>query len=184
MADPPAIDPRVTAAAAGDRRAAHDLLTELLPRIRNLIRYLIRRDQDVDDIAQEALIALARGFGTYRGEGKLTSWVDRVVVRVTFNHLKRARKHTDARTDLGPDLSLVPNSDEPPDRYAARRQRVAMLDRLPDDQRQALVLHFVLGMTVPEIGRELSVPDETVRSRLRLGKKKMRALEDDGGTDA
>ena len=44
MAESSFIDPRVTAAAAGDRRAAHELLSELLPRMRNLIRYLIRGD--------------------------------------------------------------------------------------------------------------------------------------------
>ncbi|MEM9490180.1 MAG: sigma factor, partial [Myxococcota bacterium] len=71
----------VAAAAAGDRQAMQAVLTELLPRARNLIRYLVRGDQEVDDIAQEALIALVRGIATYRGEGKLTSWADRVVAR-------------------------------------------------------------------------------------------------------
>jgi RNA polymerase sigma-70 factor (ECF subfamily) len=36
-------------------------------------------------------------------------------------------------------------------------------------------LHYVLGMTVPEMGAELGVPEETVRSRLRLGRQRLRA---------
>src|SRR5262245_38147803 len=58
---PGAIDTRIAAAARGDRAAAQALLTELLPRVRNLVRYLVRGDRDVDDIAQEALIAIACG---------------------------------------------------------------------------------------------------------------------------
>jgi RNA polymerase sigma-70 factor (ECF subfamily) len=41
-------------------------------------------------------------------------------------------------------------------------------------QRDVLVLHYVLGMTIPEIAEELGVPDETVRSRIRLGKERLR----------
>jgi RNA polymerase sigma-70 factor (ECF subfamily) len=62
-----------------------------------------------------------------------------------------------------------------PDRYYARRQLAAELDELPNPQRDALVLHYVLGMTVPEMGTELGVPEETVRSRLRLGRQRLRA---------
>lgn len=171
------IDPRVHAAASGDRAAVHEILSELLPRARNLIRYLLRGDGEVDDIAQEALIAIARGLPSYRGEGKLTSWADRIVVRTVFAELRRDRKHH-AHRDTGADLSLVSHPDAPPDRYTDRRRQVELLDQLPDDQRRALVLHFVVGLSVPEVARELDVPLETVRSRLRLGKARFRALHE------
>jgi RNA polymerase sigma-70 factor (ECF subfamily) len=183
MAESAEIDPRVQAAADGDRGAVHELLTELLPRVRNLIRYLLRGDGEVDDMAQEALIAIARGLPGYRGEGKLTSWSDRIVVRTVFAELRRDRKHH-AERDVGADLSLVSHPGSPPDRYAERRGRVELLDRLPEDQRRALVLHHVVGFSVAEVARELDVPLETVRSRLRLGKARFRALhqtESEGG---
>ncbi len=175
MTASPQPDPRVVAAANGDRAAAEALLTELLPRARNLIRYLIRGDGDVDDIAQEALIALLRGFSTFRGEGSLEAWANRIVVRVTFAYLKKARKHTRMRDD-GPDLAAVPAPDAPPDQYAERRRMAKLLDEIPDDQRHALVLHHVLGLSVPDVAEQLGVPFETVRSRLRLGRQRLRAL--------
>jgi RNA polymerase sigma-70 factor, ECF subfamily len=52
---------------------------------------------------------------------------------------------------------------------------VAALDRLPEPQRHAMVLHHVLEMNVREIGLELGVSPETVRSRLRLARAKLRA---------
>jgi RNA polymerase sigma-70 factor (ECF subfamily) len=84
-------DPRITAAASGDRTAAESLCRELLPRVRNLVRYLVRGDARVDDIAQEALIAVLRGLATYRGDGRFEAWVDRVVARSTFAALRRLR---------------------------------------------------------------------------------------------
>lgn len=171
-------DPRIEAAASGDRAAAQALLSELLPRARNLIRYLVRGDDEVDDIAQEALIALVRGFGSYRGEGKLDSWADRIVARVTFAYLRRVRRDRQQQVD-GPDPSAVSHPDHPLDQYALRRQLVRLLDDIPDDQRHALVLHHAMGLSVPEIAEQLGVSPETIRSRLRLGKSKLRTLHGD-----
>jgi RNA polymerase sigma-70 factor (ECF subfamily) len=96
-------------------------------------------------------------------------------VRVTFAHLKKVRADR-ARRASKPDLQLVPDGPVPADSYAARREAVWLLDQLPDEQRHALVLHHVLGMTVPEISEESKIPFETIRSRLRLGKQRLRAL--------
>ena len=170
-------DGRLAAAVAGDRGALESLATELLPRVRNLVRYLVRGDGDVDDIAQEALVAIIRGLPSHRGQGTLHAWANRVAARATFAHLRRARRAR-AQVDAGADLAAVPDPDGPPDDYTARRRAVAMLDRLPDDQRHALVLHHVLGLSVPEISTELQIPFETVRSRLRLGMAKLRALHE------
>ncbi len=165
-------DPRIAAAASGDRRAAEALCRELLPRVRNLVRYLLRGDARVDDVAQEALIAVLRGLGTFRGEGRFESWVDRVVARTTFDRIRRIRaesqpgEHAPVEGAAGEDLGG--------ETYALRRELAAALDRLPTDQRESLVLHFALGMTVPEIAEVAAAPIETVRSRLRLGKAALR----------
>lgn len=174
-------DPRIAAAAAGDRAAAQVLCRELLPRVRNLVRYLLRGDARVDDVAQEALIAVLRGLGTFRGDGRFESWVDRVVARTTFTAIRRFR----AETQPGEHAAIEgePGGDASGgDTYALRRELALALDRLPADQRESLVLHFAVGMTVPEIAEAAAAPIETVRSRLRLGKAALR--EALGGRDA
>src|SRR5215510_1078522 len=125
------IDPRIAKAAAGDRKAAHALLSDHLPRMRNLIRYLVRGDREVDDIAQQALIAVVKGLGSYRGEGRFESWVDRVTVRETFAHLARDRKEREGRAMLY-DVDSIPA--EGRDAFLERREAVERLDALPDDQ--------------------------------------------------
>jgi len=170
----PAIDPLVAAAAQGDRAAAGELARRLVPRVRNLVRYLVRGDQDVEDIAQEALVALLRGLPSYRGEGELYAWADRVVARATFAWL-RHRHGEQARSSAAAGLHAVPADEGArPDEYLRRRRLVRHLDALPLEQRHALVLHHVLELTVPEIARELATPEETVRSRLRLARLRLR----------
>ncbi len=166
------------AAVAFDREALEAVTAELFPRVRNLVRYLVRGDSEVDDIAQEALVAIIVGLPSYRGDGALTAWADRVTVLATFGYLRR---NTRARrqVEVEADLSAVASPDSPPDEYAERRQIVAMLDDISETQRHAMVLHFVLGMSVPEIASMVKVPVETVRSRLRVGMEKLRALYGD-----
>jgi len=127
----------------------------------------------VDDVAQEALVAVFRGLGSYRGDGKFKSWVDRIVARTTFAWLKKRRKDP-AGPNYSPDLTLVGAGT---DEYLGRRRAARLLDRLPTEQRNSLVLHHVMGMSIKEVSLELDVPQETVRSRLRLAKKRLLRLE-------
>lgn len=146
-----------------------------------MIRYLVHGDQDVDDIAQEALLAVLRGHSSYRGEGSLESWADRVVARVTFAWLRRRKPRRvwslEAEEDASADDTALP------DEYLRRRRFALLLDQLPQEQRYALVLHHVLGLSVAEIELETATKAETVRTRLRLGKKHLRQLADPDSTD-
>jgi len=170
----PARDPRITAAVGGDRAAAESLCRELLPRVRNLARYLLRGDARVDDVAQEALIAVLRGLATFRGDGRFESWVDRIVARTAFAAIRRIRAQTQPGEHAAVDDAPGADDGDGRDRYALRRELAEALDRLPQDQRESLVLHFAVGMTVPEIAEAVAAPIETVRSRLRLGKAALR----------
>jgi RNA polymerase sigma-70 factor (ECF subfamily) len=156
-------------AAGGHSASVQQLLVDLLPRVRNLVRYLVRGDTDVDDLSQEALLLILQGIGSYRGEGAFRSWADRVVVRSVLAARKAAQRAQ--YTDLS---ELAPEPATSGERYCLRRRLVLELDALPTPQRDALVLHYVLGLTIPQISEELELSDETVRSRIRLGKERLR----------
>jgi RNA polymerase sigma-70 factor (ECF subfamily) len=170
----PAVSRLVERAQAGDRGALRELLLEVQPRVRNLVRYLVPGDSDVDDYAQEALVALIRGLPTFRGEGTLEAWVGRVSARAVFAALRKRRRDSELPPAAQP--QPVPSTDERPDAYIQRRRLVRLVDTLPAEQRSALVLHHVLGMSIPEVASELAVPNETARSRLRLGMAKLRSM--------
>jgi RNA polymerase sigma-70 factor (ECF subfamily) len=162
-------------AAQGDRRAAGELLRELLPRARNLVRYLTRKDSEVDDLAQEAMVNILRGLAGFRAEGSVQSWADRIVVRTVFAHLRQRKGSQKAHVEYTPEIGAVDNDQASPT-FLARRRALVALDALPDEQRDVLVMHHVAELGVREIAEELGLPFETVRSRLRLGMARLRAL--------
>ena len=166
-------------ATGGDASATEQLFLQLLPRVRNLVRYLVRGDRDVDDLSQDALVMILKGMPGYRADGPFRAWVDRVVARSVFAALKRRASvvllaEREAQTEL--EAASYDAGDEA---YCLRRRLVALLDRLPEAQRVALVLHYVMGLTISEASNELGVAEETLRSRLRLAKDRLRsAIED------
>jgi RNA polymerase sigma-70 factor (ECF subfamily) len=170
--DAPHLDARTRAAAAGDRDAQGALLREHLPRVRNLVRYLLRGDDDVDDTAQVALCEVVRCLASYRGDAPLTAWIDRITARTALRRVRTRRAEARRRTSYEPELHAAPYAVD--ERYLARRRAVHALDLLPEDQRAVVVLHHVLGLSVPELAEELEIPFETARSRLRLGMDKLR----------
>jgi RNA polymerase sigma-70 factor, ECF subfamily len=174
----PELESYVAAAVAGDERARARLVEALLPRARNLVRFLVRGDAESDDIVQDALVIMLERLASYRGEARLERWADGVVMRVTLHHLRRLRRRLRRFVSRPPEeLESQPDVLVPAPvlrSYAARREVIAALDRLPYKQRHALVLHHVLGMTVHEVAAELGVPHETLHSRLRAGMKTLR----------
>ena len=158
-------------AAAGEPASIRQLTRDLLPRVRNLVRYLVRGDRDVDDLSQDALLLILEGMQTYRGDGPFRSWADRVVARSVFAARRSSARRSEQPVD---EAVLAAEPSTLPDRYYLRRQVAERLDALPLAQRDALVLHCVVGLRVAEVAAELGVPEETVRSRLRLGKDRLR----------
>jgi len=172
--DPVAQRSVVDAAARGDRAAAEQLVRALLPRVRNLVRYFVRGDSEVDDLAQESMVTILRGLSSYRGEGTVSAWSDRIVVRTVFAYLRKSRASQQAHVEYTADLVPVPTG-ESAHNFLARRRAVRALDDLPDEQRDVLVMHHVLGLSVREIADEVDAAFETVRSRLRLGMARLRS---------
>jgi RNA polymerase sigma-70 factor (ECF subfamily) len=167
-------DPRIKAAAGGDRAAASALLTELLPRTRNLVRFLVPGDSDVDDFAQAALIEVLRSLPSFRGESALTTWADRITVRTVMRLVGRRQRERTERAQLDPAEHAVHSSLQDGADFSARRRLARVLDTIPEAQRTALVMHHVVGLSVPELAEELGLSFDTVKSRLRLGMERLR----------
>lgn len=171
-----ATDARIAAVLSGDQQATEALLRSLLPRVRNVARALLGADNEVDDVAQAVLLQVLRGLETFRGEGSLAAWVDRITIRVAISASRRAALRREREQVAAAGVELIESPAAAGDDYVYKRQVAELLDAVPDEQRQALVLHHVLGLSVPEVASEQGVSIETVRSRLRLGMGRMRAM--------
>jgi len=165
-------------AAGGDRRAAHALLLRVGPSmLRAVRRVLARRTEDVEDVVQEAMQALVDALPGFRGQCTVLHFAWRVAVLTALAN--RRRLDLRAQWSAGATPAIDPAADGPSPAEAtllrSRREALsALLDQLPPDQAEVLVLHAAYGFTIEELAGAVGRPPETIRSRLRLAKRALR----------
>jgi RNA polymerase sigma-70 factor (ECF subfamily) len=163
------------AAAAGDRDARRLMAERLLDRVRTTVRYISADDRDQDDWVQIAMIEILRSARTFQASGSLESWADRIAVRSAMRHLKRRRKKERVvELDADPRYEPVINPSEGHTRMAVRRQVARLLGTISGDRRTCVVLRLVYGYSIDEIAKMTGAPRNTVRDRLKRGRKQLK----------
>jgi len=141
----------------------------------NLARWLTRDQDDARDAVQEATLRAFRFFTTFRG-GDPRPWFLRIVRNAVFSSRERERQtaviHFSALDQEGgePFIERVASADEDPEAILQRLEEKAMIDglleRLPPEFREALVLRELEGLSYKEIAEVAQIPIGTVMSRL------------------
>lgn len=161
--------------AGGDKRATRILVDRLMNRVRATIGYLSGAGDDADDYAQLALVEVLRSIGSYRGETKLDYWADKIAVRTAMRHMKKRRVKMSQMTELTPESMGV--DERTPQTLAARRQlrkRLAEhIAKLPTERRTVVTMRLVHEYSINEIADITGAPSNTVRDRLRIGRKEL-----------
>ena len=151
-------------------------LTALLPRLRRFARSLSRDAADADDLCQrtveKALLARAQWVpGT-----RMDSWMYRIM-RNTWIDSARARTRA-AETFVGEDSGFGVAGDTAATVEAGvlRGEIAAAMNALPDEQREAVALVLVEGLTYKEAAAVLDVPIGTLTSRLVRGRQTLMTM--------
>lgn len=158
----------------GAADASRELMRRFLPRILGYARRMLGDAAEAEDVAQEAMLRLWRIAPDWRsGEAQVSTWLWRVAANLCTDRLRKRR---------GIGLEEAPEiEDESPtalqvmlsaDRAAALEQA---LGRLPERQRQAVVLRHLEGLSNPEIAQIMEIGVEAVESLTARAKRQLSA---------
>ena len=154
------------AIASGDREAENEFVGYFLPRVRLVLMARSRDRQNLDDLAQEAMIAAicALRRGQLRDPEKLSAFVAAVARNVLSSHYRAAQRDAIPLEDpeLLPDLRQGSLKQEEEDRLA---QAAEAISKLEDIDRQILQLTLVDGLKPGMIAKQLQISSEVVRQR-------------------
>src|SRR6188472_1175941 len=170
--------------AARDEDACADLVSEHQRMVYQLSLNLLNDHNEALDLSQEVFLRVFRTIHTFRGHSSLRTWIYRIVVNQARNRQRwwRRRRRSD-QVSLDEHLQqygdLESKTDVLPDRLLASKETASRiwqaLDRLPFDQRTALILREVDGLRYEEIAFSLGVAVGTVKSRLTRARQALRA---------
>lgn len=161
----------VREAQAGNRVAFDMLVLKYQRRVERLLARSVRDPADVADLCQETFLAAYRALPTFRGDSAFYTWLYRIAINAAQRHRARQRP-TESLDDTEGTFGARPTpiDDGTPEALLANRQLAAgisaAVDALADDQRRALLLREVDGLTYEEIAALLACPPGTVRSRI------------------
>jgi len=129
----------------GDREAFHALFTEIGPLITRFLRRRLPDQTEVEDICQEALIAVYKSRHTYQAERPFEPWLFAIVRKVSGAHLLRNQQPLGFQvyTDETPELCVGDTSTL----FLELREG---LEQLSPTQMEALGLTKLLGLSVAE----------------------------------
>lgn len=169
---------------SGNSQAISTLIERHSRRVRDYIRMMVK-DQDVaDDLMQETFIKAVRHIdqGRYADSGKFLSWLLRIAhnqVIDFFRQKKSAKNITESEAGYGilGTLRFAENNVE--DRMVASQIEAdvrRLVDELPDEQREVVMLRYFSGLSFQEIADQTEVSINTALGRMRYALINLRKM--------
>jgi len=170
----------VRRARTGDTEAFAELARLHQQRVYGVIFGLVRNHADADDLAQETFLAAYRAIGRFRGGSSLYTWLYRIAVNLTMNHLKKSKREkgrsellettppsAEAQAAASPELRS--QTDEISDRIARA------LTEIPLPFRAAFQLVVNQGLSHARAAQVLGCSENTVSWRMHKARKMLQA---------
>jgi RNA polymerase sigma-70 factor (ECF subfamily) len=162
-ADDAAVEELVAKAKAGDAEAFGRLFDHYHERVYRYVAARVRRPSDAEDLAQLVFVKALEALPRYEQRGvPFGGWLFRLARNVVIDHIRTAREHVDLDG-----LAERPGRDAGPEAQVLARQEMdavaAALERLTEEQRDAIALRFFAGLSAREAAEAMGKQEGTVR---------------------
>jgi RNA polymerase sigma-70 factor (ECF subfamily) len=174
----------ILALKEGRPEAFRMLVMQQGDRVYNTVLSMMQHAEDAEDVAQEVFVSVFQHVGRFRADAKLSTWIYRIAVTKSLEALRRGSKKRERMTDsLSDETGQMPAASfHHPGVQAENRERAAVLfkalNKLPEKQKTAFLLHKSEGLSYAEIADVMDVTLPSVESliyRARQGLQKLLA---------
>jgi RNA polymerase sigma-70 factor (ECF subfamily) len=153
----------------GDEQAFSELYTRHAPRLQGALRRFV--GSAAGDVLQTTFLSIVRARGRYQRGAPFRPWLYTVAINAARDHLRR--HHREEPTETLPDAPADPVPLPDP---GLTRTVEAALAQLPENQREAIVLHRFEGFSFKQIADMLGVTETAVKVRAHRGYERLRTL--------
>lgn len=155
---------------SGDRNSQYRLYELYVDAMYNIGMRMLGTKEDAEDIVQESFVDAFRNLGSFKYESTFGSWLKRIVVNKSINHLRVKRIPI---TPIG-DYEYYVKEDMAEKVEAVDIQKVKIgLEKLPAGYKQIISLYLIEGYDHLEIGEILDISPSTSKSQYHRAKKKL-----------
>ncbi|MBI2953172.1 MAG: sigma-70 family RNA polymerase sigma factor [Chloroflexi bacterium] len=174
-------DALIAASRKGELQAFNSLVLRYQGIVYNLAYRMLNDGETAADVAQDTFMSALKGINGFRG-GSFKAWILRITSNACYDRLRQRQRHPTSSLDALVDDVESPTEfadpDAGPEEIALRRELMAHIRDgllcLPAEQRLAVVLSDVQGLSYEEIAQVANCSLGTVKSRLARGRARMR----------
>lgn len=166
----------------GDRSAFHKIYQRHRSGVYAVVSRMVTNQADRDEVVQEVFLQVYRSIRTFHGTARLSTWIHRVAVNVTLQHIRSKGRRVKLHLTCEPVETFPDEPDRmvgsacasPEAQLLAHERRHAVeqaLQALPPKKRIVLVLADFQGLSTSEVAEIVGAPMLTVRTRLFYARK-------------
>lgn len=165
----------MAAAQQGDAGAYRDLLEEIMPVVRGMVRSRVYDRMAAEDVVQNVLLSVHRARHTYQPERPFKPWLTAIARNAIVDSFRGSGRRRDREIEVELiDAFASPLDEAHPDERSVSPELMAAVERLPDKLREAVVLVQIEGLTVAEAAARAGVTPGALKVRAHRGYKALR----------
>jgi RNA polymerase sigma-70 factor (ECF subfamily) len=168
----------VNASLSGDKKAFGEIVTRYQKMVARTIKGMLGDSVFADDIGQEVFIKLYYSLSDFRGEAKLSTYIQKIAVNLTLNEIKRRKRFFSMFSQKGNNEMYefeVADQDNEERKDASELVNKALLEMDPKF-RIILIMRMLQGYSTKETAEILDLPLGTVLSRLSRAQEQLRNI--------
>lgn len=152
----------VTKATGGDFEAFGELYDTFLERIYRYVFYQVRDQMTAEDITEEVFLKAWKAIKSCKGrEQTFSSWLYRIAHNHVIDNFRSQRKNVSLEMDR---LTSTVDIEERVELRLEHEQLLNMISRLPEPQKQVIILKFIEGVDNREIGQIIGKRQGAIRA--------------------
>ncbi|MCG8577981.1 MAG: sigma-70 family RNA polymerase sigma factor [Flavobacteriales bacterium] len=155
----------------GDSSCFTPLVNEYKDMVYALALKMCQSAEDAEEVAQDTFVKAYKGFGRFKGDSKLSTWLYQIAYFTAINHLRKKKVET---TDV--DISHVPQDDSVWSQIQ-EQDRKAYLDRafelLKPEERAVINLFYLEEHSMDEISKITGLSVSNVKVKVHRSRKKL-----------
>ncbi|HCF70977.1 MAG TPA: RNA polymerase subunit sigma-24 [Syntrophomonas sp.] len=167
----------------GDKEAFQLLISRYHPLVYKFLVKISNNDQVAEDLTQETFLKVIRHIDNFATEGqaKFSTYIISIAKNAYIDYLRKEKRllHNSSISEALNTEDVNIQEDRVVDRLYGQ-SLLKSLEDLPDEQRIAIKLKYLEGLTLKEIGMELGLEPKTVKSRIHNGMIRLRKLAGKG----
>lgn len=171
----------INAFLQGDSTAFTELVHRYQDKVFRIAMGYLHNQEEAEDLSQEIFIVVYQSLHQYKGEAAFSTWLYRVSINTTLQHLRKIKKRTLFLRLLGKEEGTDRVSDENPEKdllnKEAQKRIKSVLNRLPINQRTAFILKQYESLSQKEIARIMKISEGAVEALLQRAKNNLKKIQ-------